>query len=196
MDAGKTLCFATVALAFTSSGLVAGEVHYYYTDPNGNVLAKADAQGDIVARYDYKPYGSSVPSTGAPPDGPGYSGHVNDPDTGLIYMQARYYDPGSARFLSVDPDDPGLGNVFNYNRHEYVNNNPVMGVDPTGRVIQIVGDTNFKQRMQADIRTIRQGPGGHVLIEKLQATPNIIYVEPQVPGQGQQHPGRSFRHFH
>ena len=37
------------------------------------------------------------------PNGPGYTGHVNDPDTGLVYMQARYYDPGWGGFLSVDP---------------------------------------------------------------------------------------------
>jgi RHS repeat-associated protein len=33
----------------------------------------------------------------------GYTGHVNDPELGLTYMQARYYDPIAARFLSGDP---------------------------------------------------------------------------------------------
>lgn len=73
-----------------------------------------------------------------------YSGHVSDPETGLIYIQARYHDPEVGRFLSVDPDEPKPGNVFNFNRYEYVNNNPIMRVDPTGRVIQIVGDANSR----------------------------------------------------
>jgi uncharacterized protein RhaS with RHS repeats len=37
----------------------AGTRHYYYTDPQGNVLAKADQAGNIIARYDYTPYGSA-----------------------------------------------------------------------------------------------------------------------------------------
>jgi RHS repeat-associated protein len=121
--------------AFSSTQLHAGTRHYYYTDPQGNVLAKADAQGNIVATYDYAPYGSSVPSIGSPPNGPGYSGHVNDPDTGLIYMQARYYDPVTGRFLSVDPVTPAPGNAFNFNRYGYGNNNPIINIDPDGRSV-------------------------------------------------------------
>jgi hypothetical protein len=60
-------------------------VHLYYTDPQGTVLAKTDAQGNILARYDYRPYGGVVSGDG--PDGPGYTGHVRDPETGLVYMQ-------------------------------------------------------------------------------------------------------------
>lgn len=37
--------------------------HYYYTDPQGTVLAIADAQGNIVDRYDYRPYRTLVPGS-------------------------------------------------------------------------------------------------------------------------------------
>lgn len=114
----------------------AGTHHYYYTDPQGNVLAKADAQGNIVATYDYTPYGSSVAILGSPPNGLGYAGHVNDPDTGLIYMQARYYDPARGGFLSVDPMTPTAGNAFDFNRYTYVNNNPINHIDPTGKCLE------------------------------------------------------------
>ncbi|WP_161487801.1 RHS repeat-associated core domain-containing protein, partial [Rhodanobacter sp. FW104-R8] len=95
------------------------------------VLAKTDAQGNITATYDYAPYGSQA--MGAAPNGPGYTGHVNDPDTGLVYMQARYYDPSVGRFLSVDPARPAAGNSFNFNRYDYANNNPINHTDPDGR---------------------------------------------------------------
>lgn len=71
---------------------------------------------------------------GAAPDGVGYTGHVNDPETGLVYMQARYYDSAVGRFLSVDPVDPQAGNVFNIGRYEYANNSPIVNIDPDGRV--------------------------------------------------------------
>ncbi|WP_082190229.1 RHS repeat-associated core domain-containing protein [Frateuria defendens] len=108
-----------------------GKVTYVYTDPQGTPLAEADVNGNITATFDYKPYGSQA--LGSPPTGPGYTGHMNDPDAGLVYMQARYYDPSVGRFLSTDPVEPKAGDTFNFNRHAYVNNNPIKNIDPDGR---------------------------------------------------------------
>lgn len=108
-----------------------GTVTYVYTDPQGTPLAEADANGNITATFDYAPYGSQA--LGTPPDGPGYTAHVNDPDTGLVYMQARYYDPVTERFLSIDPAGITPGNVFNFNRYIYASNNPILNIDTDGR---------------------------------------------------------------
>lgn len=116
----------------------AGTVTYVYTDPQGTPLAEADVQGNIMARFEYTPYGNSVPGLEST-DGPGYTGHVNDMDTGLVYMQARYYDPETARFLSIDPLTPKAGEVFNFNRFDYANNNPIRYTDPDGRCPWCVG---------------------------------------------------------
>lgn len=107
-------------------------VTYIYTDPQGTPLVEADAQGNVIARYDYTPYGNSVASLGNPPSGPGYTGHVNDPETGLVYMQARYYQP-DGRFLSPDPVGPTPGNLLSFNRYVYATNNPLRYIDPDGR---------------------------------------------------------------
>jgi uncharacterized protein RhaS with RHS repeats len=83
--------FVVALLAVMFFGIAhAGTHHYYYTDPQGTVLAKADASGTIIATYDYAPYGAAVASMSPAPNGPGYTGHVNDPESGLVYMQARY----------------------------------------------------------------------------------------------------------
>lgn len=110
-----------------------GKVTYVYTDPQGTPLAEADANGNITATFDYKPYGSQA--LGTPSAGPGYTGHINDPDTGLVYMQARYYDPVTERFLSIDPVGPSPGELFNFNRYDYSNNNPINHTDPDGRCV-------------------------------------------------------------
>ena len=47
-------------------------------------------------------------------------------------MQARWYDPGSGGFLSVDPVVRSIGNPQSANAYSYIENNPVNGVDPTG----------------------------------------------------------------
>lgn len=124
-------------------------VTYVYTDPQGTPLVEADAQGNIVARYDYTPYGSSVVSLGNPPDGPGYTGHVNDPETGLVYMQARYYDPTVGRFMSPDPAPPVPGNLSYMNRYAYVGDNPITRDDPSGEYIC--------QGSRGNCKVVRQG---------------------------------------
>jgi|GEM_PF-991523 len=125
------LVVGTHALAQTG-----GTVTYVYTDPQGTPLAEADASGNITATFEYTPYGTYAPqgtsTPGSTPKGPGYTGHVNDPETNLVYMQARYYDPVTGHFLSTDPVKPSAGDAFNFNRYAYVNNNPIMGMDPTG----------------------------------------------------------------
>lgn len=64
--------------------------------------------------------------------GPGFTGHVEDDELGLIYMQARYFNPGTGRFLSVDPQ-PFYATDESFNRFTYVSNNPMTMVDPDGQ---------------------------------------------------------------
>jgi RHS repeat-associated protein len=127
------LRWLALGLLFVSAHAVAqtgGTVTYEYTDPQGTPLAEADASGNITATFDYTPYGTTA--LGTPPNGPGYTGHVNDPETNLVYMQARYYDPATGHFLSVDPISPAEGDAFNFNRYAYASNNPIVNIDPDG----------------------------------------------------------------
>ncbi|WP_158272642.1 RHS repeat-associated core domain-containing protein [Luteibacter sp. OK325] len=119
-------------LVLFAGASTAETVTYYYTNQQGTPLATADASGNILTTSDYRPYGSQV--LGSPAGGPGYTGHVNDPDTGLVYMQARYYDPVVGRFLSVDPSPDKEGKVDRFGPYSYANDNPVGNVDPDGRV--------------------------------------------------------------
>ena|GEM_PF-1832876 len=106
-------------------------VTYYYEGAQGSVLATTDAAGHVLTQTEYRPFG--MPAQGSNAPGPGFAGHVDD-DTGLVYMQARYYDPAIGRFLSPDPSRPAAGDLATFGRYAYVGNNPVIHVDPTGRV--------------------------------------------------------------
>jgi RHS repeat-associated protein len=123
--------FFLMLLLIVSNVAHADKVTYVYTDPQGTPIAEADEQGNITKTFDYRPYGEQA--LGQPPNGVGYTGHVNDPDTGLVYMQARYYDPELGRFLSVDPVGPKPGDVFGFNRFAYARNNPIANIDPNGQ---------------------------------------------------------------
>jgi RHS repeat-associated protein len=85
---------------------------------------------NALARTRYEPYGNTA--AGTVPNGIGFTGHVNDANTGLVYMQQRYYDPVAGRFVSTDalPTDANTGERFN--RYEYANLNPYRFTDPDG----------------------------------------------------------------
>jgi RHS repeat-associated protein len=104
-------------------------VTYVHTDTLGSPVAKTNASGAVLARTRYEPYGAVA--QGATPT-IGFTGHVNDADTGLTYMQQRYYDTLAGRFLSADPIlTNSNGNGFN--RYVYAENNPYKYKDPDGR---------------------------------------------------------------
>ncbi|NII52783.1 RHS repeat-associated core domain-containing protein [Luteibacter sp. SG786] len=117
--------------SFYVPGAIARTVTYFYVDHQGTVLATADANGVVTSSTDYRPYG--VLALGGGSESLGYTGHVKDDDVGLIYMQARYYDPQIARFVSVDPAIYTPGTVSMMGRFAYATDNPYRYIDPTGR---------------------------------------------------------------
>jgi RHS repeat-associated protein len=103
-------------------------VRYQMTDALGSPVASTDttASASSILRTSYTPWGEVSPSV----DGTGYTGHVMDGNTGLTYMQQRYFDGQSGRFLSIDPVS---ASPVNFNRYWYANNNPYHFKDPDGR---------------------------------------------------------------
>jgi RHS repeat-associated protein len=96
---------------------------------------------------EHRPYGEQA--LGTPKDGPGFTGHMGDADTGLVYMQQRYYDPAIGRFLSVDPVTAySSGDMRFFNRYAYANNNPYRFTDPDGR--QACSDACMRMRATSD----------------------------------------------
>lgn len=121
----------------------AANTTYQHTDALGSPVASTSASGTLLARTWYEPYGKVA--AGATPSGPGFTGHVNDSSTGLIYMQQRYYDPVSARFLSLDPITTNADTAANFNVYEYAQSNPYLYTDPDGRASALfqVGGSAF-----------------------------------------------------
>lgn len=117
-----------LSLLFISVSIQAATVRYQHTDMLGSVVSESDASGNIISRSQYEPFGKRM---GGDKEGIGYTGHLQDKDLGLTYMQARYYDPLIGRFYSNDP--VGFTNVHTFNRYAYANNNPYKYVDPDGR---------------------------------------------------------------
>ncbi len=90
--------------------------------------------------HDYGPYGMPLSLSGlTTPAGKGYINERFDPETGLQYLHARYYDPNLGRFLSPDTWDPTIPGVDN-NRYAYAGNDPINGRDPNGNSVETPWD--------------------------------------------------------
>ena len=113
---------------------VLADVTFVHTDVLGSPVAETNSDGQLVRLSHYKPFGEELEQK---KDDVAYTGHKYDAALGLIYMQARYYDPVIGRFYSNDPLNVvghiNKGNpVHGVNRYAYGNNNPYRFVDPTG----------------------------------------------------------------
>ena len=111
--------------------------YYFHPDHIGSTSYLTDAAGHVVTRMSYRPYGEKYQPaiTGLNIFNKKYTGQVDDStgnDNGLMYYNARYYDPAIGRFISADTVIPDAINSQAYNRYMYVVGNPVSFNDPTG----------------------------------------------------------------
>jgi len=113
---------------------------YYHTDLQGSPIAATDETGTLLWREQYRPFGERLRNEAADtgtPNSRWFTGHEEDANTGLVYMQGRYYDPRLGRFMAIDPAaviDNIESQTSLFNRYAYANNNPYKFVDPDGNL--------------------------------------------------------------
>ena len=111
-----------------------GKEYYYVTNLQGDIIAILNSDGECVAEYTYDAWGNCTVTKDteyiASVNPPRYRGYYFDSDTGLYYLQSRYYDSKTGRFVNADSADMISEAVFNL--FEYCGCNPVMYVDKDG----------------------------------------------------------------
>ena len=135
----------TLRFAYDSAGTPMtvtynGAVYYYATNLQGDVIAILDTAGTIVVQYTYSAWGNPLTATGTMATTLGtlnplrYRGYVYDEETGLYYLQSRYYDPEVGRFINVDKFASTGQDLLGHNMFAYCNNNPIILRDPNGEL--------------------------------------------------------------
>jgi len=123
--------------------------YYYIRNSLGNITGLADVNGNRVVAYTYDPWGKILSTSN--PSGLSiaylnpfrYKGYYYDTEAGLYYVNSRYYDPETGRWISPEPNvdfeefDEGAG-LLGYNLYAYCANNPIMYKDETGEGITLV----------------------------------------------------------
>jgi RHS repeat-associated protein len=103
-----------------------------HADALGSVIATTVADGSVKSETLYDAWGNPVLRTGISANKFAYTGHQADPETGLYYFKARYYDPVIGRFISQDPMEGLDDEPASYHRYLYAYGNPLFYTDPTG----------------------------------------------------------------
>ena len=97
------------------------ECKYYY-DSWGKLISVADHNGNSITAQNHIAIQNSIR----------YRGYVYDTETGLYYLNSRYYDPATCRFINAD-NQIALGyDLSGVNLYAYCGSNPISRIDPTG----------------------------------------------------------------
>jgi RHS repeat-associated protein len=124
---------ATVDYVFGPGGVPLEQIGtatlWYHHDQLGSTRALTNASGVTQATYQYDPYGNLITSSGSVTNPFMYSGQYKDGESGLYYLRARYFDPTTAQFQTVDPAVASTRSPYGY-----VAGNPLNATDPSGQI--------------------------------------------------------------
>ena len=115
-----------------------GAEYFYLKNAQGDVTGLVNSSGTQVVAYTYDAWGNPLSTTGTMAGTLGnlnpfrYRGYFYDTETGLYYLQSRYYDPGVGRFINADGVISGTPSSQGHNLFAYCLNNPIILSDQTG----------------------------------------------------------------
>jgi RHS repeat-associated protein len=122
-----------------------GTTYYYEKNVQGDIIGIIDDTGAKVVEYTYDSWGKIISTTGTLSSTVGvknpyrYRGYRYDAETGLYYLQSRYYDAAMGRFVNADNVFDQNAKQFSYNLFHYCANNPANNLDSTGHWVLSVG---------------------------------------------------------
>jgi len=108
------------------------QTSYYGYDGHGSTRLLTDTTGQITDTYDYDAFGNLIASTGTTPNEHLYAGEALDSNSGLYYLRARYMNPASGRFISMDSYGGSYTDPASLHKYSYANGNPANLIDPSG----------------------------------------------------------------
>ena len=136
--------------------------YFYSKDAQNNIIGIIDSNKNLVVEYVYDPWGSIIKIDGLLADSIGrinpyrFRSYRYDESTGLYYLNSRYYDPETCRFISADDiinlTYTVLSDDLSKNLYTYCNNNPTNMTDPNGKMS--VWALNFVKTIYSDLKIL------------------------------------------
>jgi len=133
------------------------EDSFYGMDGHGNVRFLTDGNGVVSDTYNYDAYGVLISATGNTPNNYLYNGQQFDPDLGLYFKRARYYNQDRGRFMTMDPHPGMLKEPQTLHKYSFAHGDPVNRIDPCGTSATMeyaIVTTQVSIRAQAQILAV------------------------------------------
>jgi len=145
----------TIYYTYDSQGEIIGlkynnSQYYYIKNAQNDVIGLLDKDLNQVVSYTYDSWGALI----SVKDKNGnnitdtnniglknpyrYRGYRYDNETGLYYLQSRYYNSNWGRFINSDGIGGANRDLLSHNLYAYVSNSPINNYDPTGKFIQSI----------------------------------------------------------
>lgn len=118
-----------------------GTEYIYLKNLQGDVVSILDMNGQCVVNYTYDAWGKVTSITGSMADTIGnlnpmrYRSYYYDNESGYYYLQSRYYDSNTCRFINADESsvlELTKGQAVGHNLFAYCGNDPINNIDPSG----------------------------------------------------------------
>ena len=124
-------------MRYNISGL---EYYVYNKDVKGSTTNIVDNNKNAKISYKYSDFGETreIGDTDFYNE-IAYTGGIYDESTSLYYLNARYYNPEDARFITQDTYRGEVNNPSSLHLYAYCTNNPINYVDPTGHWVTSIG---------------------------------------------------------
>ena len=119
------------------------EMYFYRKNLFGDILGILDSHGTELVKYEYNSWGKLLNLTDYSSNGLGrrnpfrFKGYYYDEELGMYYLNSRYYDPETGRFVNADDVEVlevEQENLAQYNLYAYCLNNPVNRADESGEL--------------------------------------------------------------
>jgi len=145
-------------LAVTDQSGTGSSAYYVTYDANGNVSEYIDSSGNIIAHYEYSPFGKLTATDGsmAADFNHRFSTKFFDTETNLYYYGFRYYSNGLGRWCSRDPDGKKKA-LYPYCSFR---NSPTTGHDPRGLTFETFEENAIAPDSKLADKYRKRGTGG------------------------------------
>lgn len=104
---------------------------YYLFDGGMSVRGLTDETGTVTDTFVFDAFGNETARTGTSDNSYSFQGEEKDA-TGLYYLRARYMDPSTGSFTSLDTYAGSLSDPMSLHKYLFANSNPIKYCDPSG----------------------------------------------------------------
>ena len=145
-DGKLTVYYTKLNDEMLSAKYGSGDIFFIY-DGHGSVRQLTDNDGKITDTYGYDAFGKLITHTGESANSFMYAGEQYDANTGFYYLRARYMNPSSGTFTSLDTYQGNVFDPITLHKYTYANANPTYFTDPSGHSAQDDSETPIEDTL-------------------------------------------------